>query len=43
MPAGFVAQILGQALATKRPDATIAVRAYARSGRSARSRFIRWA
>jgi hypothetical protein len=43
MPAGFIAQILGQVLATKRPDATVAARAYARSARSARSRFIRWA
>lgn len=43
IPASFVAQILGQVLATDGADAALAARAYARTPRGAGSQFIRWA
>jgi hypothetical protein len=43
IPASFVAQILGQVLATDGADAALAVRAYARPQHGAGSQFIRWA
>jgi hypothetical protein len=43
MPAGFVAQILGQVLSTNRADMRSAARAYTDPQRRGKTRFIRWA